>query len=99
MIKKPNKEQKRKMTMISRLKKLLGIDFCACGTSYRLECDGICRHVHTKSGGKVECGELYQVDPALVKPKKKNRKPKFRDINVEEKKKRRDRRHRENQGV
>lgn len=51
-----------------RLKRLLNIDFCACGVSNNLKCKGICREKHTNSNtGQVECGELYQIQQSDVK--------------------------------
>jgi len=64
------KEQTKRDKKIAKLKLLLGVDFCACGTMYADRCDGICRVSHTNEKGAVQCYELYQVDPALVRPKR-----------------------------
>jgi len=86
-VKKLNKEQKKRAKMIAKLKKLLGIDFCACGTQYVAKCDGICRESHTNSSGKVECGELYQVEISQTKPRRKEKK-RIPDNNTDDRKKR-----------
>lgn len=59
---KKKKESKKK----ERLKRLFGIDLCAC--AYQLQCYGICRRHHVNfDTGKIECGELYQIDHSIVK--------------------------------
>lgn len=61
-------KKKREQKKIERLKRLIGIDLCACGGSHKLKCKGICREKHTKSNtGLVECGELYRIDKSEVK--------------------------------
>jgi hypothetical protein len=70
---KTGKEIKRE----ERLRRLLGVDLCACGGGHRLKCHGICRVAHTNSGtGRVECGEMYHIDYSVVKSggfRRKNR--------------------------
>ena len=69
---KKKKEQKK----IERLKRLLGIDLCACGGGHQLRCQGVCKESHTNpKTEKVECGELYQIDYSIVK-QGKSRRPK-----------------------
>lgn len=59
-------KKKREQKKIERLKRMLGIDLCACG--HQLRCHGKCRENHTNiSTGKVECGECYQIDRSEVK--------------------------------
>jgi hypothetical protein len=61
---KKRKDQKK----IERLKRLLGIDLCACSGGHKLLCHGICRELHVSSGtGKVECISVYQIDRSVVK--------------------------------
>ncbi len=61
-------KRKREQKRNERLKKLLGIDLCACGCSHTLTCAGSCRNSHINSNtGIVECGALYQIDHSLVK--------------------------------
>lgn len=73
MFKRNTKEQIRRDKRIAKLKCLLGIDFCACGMMYSTKCEGECRASHTDEKGAVKCFELYQVDPAEVRPKQKKR--------------------------
>ena len=61
-------KKKREQKKIERLKRLLGIDLCACGGGHQLRCYGRCREAHTNLKiGKVECGECYQIDRSTVK--------------------------------
>jgi len=62
---KKNKKEHRK---IERLRRLLGIDLCACGGSHKLCCKGICRKSHTNPNTRtVECPEMYRIDHSVVK--------------------------------
>ena len=61
-------KKKREQKRIERLKRLLGIDLCACGGGHKLRCQGICRECHTNSNTKkVECVAVYQIDRSEVK--------------------------------
>jgi len=61
-------KKKREQKKIERLIRLLGIDLCACGGGHRLRCQDVCRECHTNSKtGKVECGEMYQIEHSAVK--------------------------------
>jgi hypothetical protein len=47
---------------------LVGIDLCACGGGHQLRCHGECRQHHTNpKSGRVECGELYQINDSNIK--------------------------------
>lgn len=61
-------KKKREKKKIDRLQRLLGIDFCACAGGHKLKCQGCCRenHVNPKTG-RVECGELYQIERSEAK--------------------------------
>lgn len=62
-------KNKREQKKIERLKRLLGIDLCACGGGHQLQCHGTCRESHMSSKtGRIECGEMYQIDRSIVKP-------------------------------
>ncbi len=57
----------RKQKKTDRLKRLLGIDLCACGGGHKIRCKGVCRERHTNSKtGKIECVALYQIDNLVV---------------------------------
>jgi len=91
------KQTKKKVDKAQRLKILLNVDLCACGTLHALKCKGVCRQNHTNSEGVVECPALYTVDTALVhiNTKKKKKDKNSVDDNsdkVSEKKRRRTRR-------
>jgi len=73
MFNRNNKGQKKREKRIAKLKRLLGIDFCACSVMYSSKCDGECRQAHTNEKGEVKCFELYRVDPAEVRPRQKKR--------------------------
>lgn len=88
---KQTKEQKKRDERVARLKRLLGVDFCACSTMYYLKCEGSCRKSHTDDKGQVNCYEMYQVDYNLVKPRKKNRKSTFRSPKNDERERRKKR--------
>jgi len=73
-------KKKREQKKVDRLKRLLGIDLCACGGGHKAKCEGVCREAHTNSGGQVECGEHYRIDQSVVKqggPKRPRRSWKF----------------------
>jgi len=62
-------KSKKERRRIDRLRRLLGIDLCACGGGHKLQCDGVCRLAHTNPRTqRIECGALYQIDPTLVRP-------------------------------
>lgn len=61
-------KKKREQKKIERLKRLLDIDLCACSGGHQLRCHGVCKKSHTNPKiGKIECGELYQIDHSTVK--------------------------------
>lgn len=65
----------KELKKIERIKRLFGIDLCACGGSHKLRCHGSCREDHTNSGtGEVECSECYRIDHATKRDDKKGRK-------------------------
>lgn len=67
-------KKKREQKKIERLKRLLGIDLCACGCGHQLQCCGICRESHTNSEtGQIKCEEIYQIDRSVVKSEDKRR--------------------------
>ena len=55
---KARREEKKK----DRLRRLMGIDLCACGGGNKKRCEDVCRqhHINDKTG-RVECGECYQI--------------------------------------
>lgn len=57
---------KKAIKRAARLRNLLGVDLCACGAMHTLKCEGVCRESHRDENGKVNCNELYHVDPRLV---------------------------------
>ncbi len=69
---KRTKEQKK----THRLKRLVGVDLCACAGGHKLKCQGVCRKIHTDQTGKVTCIALYQVE-INPKPQQKKRDWKF----------------------
>ncbi|MEE9573242.1 MAG: hypothetical protein V3W20_09355 [Candidatus Neomarinimicrobiota bacterium] len=61
-------KKKREKKRIERLKRLLGIDLCACGGGHKLQCRGLCKKRHTNSKTKqIECHEIYQIDRSIIK--------------------------------
>jgi|GEM_PF-3813626 len=91
-------KKKRKQKKIEQLKRLLGIDLCACGGGNQLRCHGKCREVHTNpKTGRVECGECYRIDYLAVKqggPRRPKRTWKYgRQKEGNENKQTKDRRH------
>lgn len=61
-------KKKREQKKMERLKRLLGIDFCACSGGHQSKCGGVCRKAHTSpKTGVMECNECYQIDRSLVK--------------------------------
>lgn len=74
-------KKKREQKKNERLKRLLGLDLCACGGGHQAKCHGVCREGHTNSNtGRVECGECYQIDRSVVKqggPRRQKRTWKF----------------------
>lgn len=95
-------KKKREKKKIERLKRMLGIDLCACG--HKLRCQGKCREKHTNPNtGKVECGECYQIDHSEVKqggprrPKRTWRYGRQKEVseNQQDKDRRRERRERD----
>lgn len=67
-------KNKRELKKIERLRRLLGIDLCACACSHQLRCGGVCRDNHTNTKtGQVECGEMYQIEHSEVKQGGTNR--------------------------
>ena len=61
-------KKKREQKKIERLKRLLGIDLCACGGGHQLKCQGACKEAHTNpKTGRTECDERYQIDRSAVK--------------------------------
>ena len=48
---------------VDRLRRLAGIDLCACGGGHLLRCQGICRNSHIdQKTQNVRCGERYRVN-------------------------------------
>lgn len=65
-----NKTKKR----VNRLKRLLGVDLCACSGGHVLKCEGVCRNRHfNPETRKIECGECYNIDTNVVKDDKQRR--------------------------
>ncbi len=63
MADKSRKQEKSKQKKAERLVKFAGLDLCACCSGHQKKCEGECREAHTNSNsGRVECGELYQID-------------------------------------
>ncbi len=61
-------KKKRELKKIERLRRLLGIDLCACVGNHRLRCDGVCRNSHTDTNTeRVECTEMYRIEHSEVK--------------------------------
>lgn len=61
-------KKKREQKKNERLKRLLGIDLCACGGGHQLKCSGVCRECHTNSNnGNVECSIAYRIEQSEVK--------------------------------
>lgn len=61
-------KKKREKKKIERLKRLLGIDLCACGGGHQLRCEGPCKERHTNSGdGNTQCEAMYQIDCSSTK--------------------------------
>lgn len=59
-------KKKREQKKIERLRRLSGIDLCACG--YQLKCSGSCRELHTNSKcGQVECDAMYRIEQSEAK--------------------------------
>jgi hypothetical protein len=60
---KGHNKKKREEKKTQRLRRLSGLDLCACGGGDRLRCKDKCREKHTsKTTGQVMCGELYHVE-------------------------------------
>lgn len=64
-LKEKKNSNKKHVKRAKRLKRFLGVDLCACGPANVTKCEGECRQMHTTSG-KVNCSELYHIDPKLV---------------------------------
>ncbi len=61
-------KKKREKKKFERLKRLLNIDLCACGSAHKLRCCGPCRECHMDSSTRnVKCGAMYQIDHSEVK--------------------------------
>lgn len=97
-------KKKREEKKNQRLRRLAGVDLCACGGGDKLSCKDECREVHTNQRtGRVECGELYHVESVPNKsggPKRSGRTWKYGrqkdiDANQQNKQKRREKRIRE----
>jgi len=59
MSKKENKAQ--------RLRRLMGIDMCACGGMNTLRCEGVCRQRRLMPDGQVQCSAVYQIGWSDIK--------------------------------
>jgi hypothetical protein len=60
---------KREKKKFERLRRLVGVDLCACGDGYKSKCKGICREAHRNpKSGEVECIACYQIDPLTINP-------------------------------
>ncbi len=50
---------------VDRLRRLAGVDLCACGGGHLLRCRGICRDTHFDGKtNDVRCDERYRVNQA-----------------------------------
>lgn len=68
------RKKKQELKKIERLRRLLGVDLCACVGNHRLPCSGVCRDRHTDTKtGRVECSEMYRVEHSEVKQGGSNR--------------------------
>jgi len=68
--------KKREQKKFEKLRRLLGIDLCACGGGNQSKCRGLCREARINSKtGLVECIACYQIDPSVVK-QRVSRRPK-----------------------
>lgn len=75
MANKSRKQEKSNKKKADRLIKFVGLDLCACCSGHQKKCEGKCREAHTNPNtGRVECGELYQVDCQEVR--QRGQKPK-----------------------
>lgn len=64
----------KELKKTERLKRLFGIDLCACGGSHKLRCQGSCKENHTNpETGEVECSECYRIDSPTRQDDKKGR--------------------------
>lgn len=66
-----SRERKKKIAKANKLRPFLNVDMCACCTL--MKCEGVCREAHTNGAGEVVCFELYQIDPALINLKEKDK--------------------------
>lgn len=71
MKKSMTKERKKKIAKANQLRPFLNVDMCACCSL--MKCEGICRETHRNDAGEVICFELYQIDPALINLKEKDK--------------------------
>lgn len=47
---------------VDRLRRLAGVDLCACGGGHLLRCKGVCRETHIDlKTQNIRCGEKYRV--------------------------------------
>lgn len=61
-------KKKREQKKIERLKRLLGVNLCACGSGHKLQCQGLCKERHMNPETKrVECTAMYQIEHSAVK--------------------------------
>lgn len=65
------RERKKKIAKAKQLRPFLGVDMCACCPL--MKCKGVCREAHRNDAGEVVCFEKYQIDPALIILKEKDK--------------------------
>ena len=65
------RERKKKIAQARKLRPFLNVDMCACCPLMR--CEGPCREARRNDAGVVKCFELYQIDPALIILKEKDK--------------------------
>jgi len=70
-VNKAKKENKR----LERLRKLIGIDLCACAGGHQRKCSGICRKQHIdQKTGHVKCVACYRIEKSDLNLGKKRQK-------------------------
>lgn len=87
-MKQPRKYGQKEKQRMDVLKRLAGVDLCACAGGHQLKCSGICRERHTDQTGQVRCVALYRINIAEINKNQNNRRRNENNHDPNEKQKR-----------